>query len=72
MLWVTIFNHTSGFTKDAFLWGACPPKNEGGRRFTSNVGGQAGGQYIYGNRLGLQKISMHISIKSVSVTVGNM
>ena len=30
MLWVTIFKHTSGFTKDAFLWGACPPKNEGG------------------------------------------
>ena len=52
--------------------GPALPKMRGGRRFTSNGGGQAGGQYIYGNRLGLQKISMHISIKSVSVTVGNM
>ena len=57
MLWVTIFNHTSGFTKDAFLWGACPPKTEGGGggQFSSNVRGQAGGNTFMGVDLAYKK-----------------
>ena len=52
--------------------GPALPKMRGGDGLQVMWGDRQGGQYIYGNRLGLQKISMHISIKSVSVTVGNM